>query len=124
MSPAFLVPESTVHSNGEGQPFELSADRPAILLVTLGITGTVEQEALLVSLHGSADGVDWSPAPLAFFPQKFYKGVSSVAVNLEAHPDIRFLRAQWKVSRWGRGDKTPSFTWYLFAESGSPVTAG
>jgi hypothetical protein len=83
----------------------------------MGITHVVEQEYLLVSLHGSADGTAWEATPLATFPQKFYTGVSSILLDLSAHPEVSFLRAQWKVARWGRGDKTPSFRFYLFVES-------
>ncbi len=114
MESAFLVPEQTVHANGESQSAEVSDART--LLVTLGITGVVEQEFLLVALQGSKDASDWSAAPLLSFPQKFYTGVSSILLNLEANPDVKYIRAQWKIKRWGRGDQTPSFTFYLFIE--------
>jgi hypothetical protein len=84
-------------------------------MITLGITHVVEQEVLMVSIQGSADGSNWMPA-LASFPQKFYTGVASVLLDLSKHPDVRFLRAVWKTQRWGRGDKTPAFTFYVFAE--------
>lgn len=83
--------------------------------MTLGIAKVIEQESLAITIHGSADGQEWSPSPLATFPQKFYVGVSSLLVNLTGHPEVRFLRAEWKVNRWGRGDKTPMFEFYLFA---------
>lgn len=117
MPPAFLVSETTVHANGESAPVDIAREpRPATLLVTLGITHVVEQEALLVSLHGSPDGTAWDAPPLAVFSQKFYTGVSSIMLDLTGHPGVSFLRAQWKVSRWGRGDKTPSFRFYIFVE--------
>jgi hypothetical protein len=116
MLPAFLVPETVVHANGESAPLELNAERPDAVLVTLGITRVVEQEGILVSIYGSGDGVSWDAAPLGAFPQKFYTGVSTIVLDLTAHPHVSFLRAQWKVVRWGRGDKTPSFTFYLFVE--------
>jgi hypothetical protein len=117
MLPAFVVSETTVQANGESAPVEIGREsRPNALLVTLGITHVVEQEALLVSLHGSPDGTAWNTPPLAIFPQKFYTGVSSIMVDLAGHPDVSFLRAQWKVARWGRGDKTPNFRFYVFAE--------
>jgi hypothetical protein len=124
MEPAFLVPETTIHANGESPAIELPTPPPDSLLVTLGLTKVVEQEALLVSIQGSSDGLTWGAAPLAFFPQKFYTGVSAVLLDLRRHPDIRFIRAQWKASRWGRGDKTPSFTFYVFIEPTAAVTAG
>lgn len=117
MIPAFLVPETITHAHGEGLAVDLNGARPDALLVTLGITHVIEQEGLLVSLYGSADGVTWDAAPLGVFPQKFYTGVSTIVLDLTAHPHVAFLRAQWKAVRWGRGDKTPSFTFYVFAES-------
>lgn len=116
MDAAFLVPETTVHAGGEGAPLALGDSPPATLLVTLGITHVVEQEALMVSVQGSTDGSAWTGEPLASYSQKFYPGVSTVLVNLLQHPDIRFIRAQWKAQRWGRGDKNPNFTFYVFAE--------
>jgi hypothetical protein len=116
MLPAFLVPETTTHANGEGAPVELNRERPDALLVTLGITHAVEQEGVLVSIFGSADGIAWDASPLGAFPQKFYTSVSTIVLDLAAQPHVLFLRAQWKLVRWGRGDKTPSFTFYVFAE--------
>jgi len=116
MLPAFLVPETITQANGEGVPVGLNGGAPGALLVTLGITHVVEQETLLVSIYGSADGVAWDPTPLGVFPQKFYAGISTIILDLTAHPRVTFVRAQWKVARWGRGDKTPSFTFYVFVE--------
>jgi hypothetical protein len=117
MLPAFLVPEGVIHANGESAPVELNGvSGPDAILVTLGITHVVEQEALTVSIFGSTDGAAWGAAPLAIFPQKFYTGVSTLVIDLTEHPQVSFLRAQWKVVRWGRGDKTPSFTMYVFVE--------
>jgi hypothetical protein len=116
MDPVFLVPETTTHTGGEGAATPLGDALPASIMVTLGITHVIEQELLMVSVQGSPDGSNWTTPALASFPQKFYAGVSSVFVDLSKHPDIRFLRAVWKAQRWGRGDKTPTFTFYVFAE--------
>ena len=115
MLPTFLVPETTIHESGTGEALDLGEDAPAVL-VTLGITETVEQESLLVTLHGSVDGSEWSAAPVAAFPEKFYSGVSSVMIDPQAHGPFRYVRAQWKTNRWGRGSKTPAFRVYAFAE--------
>lgn len=120
----FLVPETTIHTNGESSSLALSAlsDNPAVsALITLGITKVVEQQALTISIHGSPDGAAWPAAALVAFPQKFYTGVYSLVLDLGKHPDTRYIRAQWKVVRWGRGDKTPSFTFYVFVE---PIQGG
>jgi hypothetical protein len=116
MKGSFLVPESNVHAGGDGAAVALEDPRPDTVLVTLGITSVVEQEALMVRVQGSADGQSWDAHPLAVYPQKFYAGVSSVLIDLSKHPEVRFLRAEWKAQRWGRGEKNPHFTFYVFAE--------
>ena len=124
MLPAFLVPETTVHENGAGPVLEIRDTRDAILL-TMGIERVVEQESLLVGIYGSADGITWDTAPLIEFPQKFYTGTSAVVLDTAAYPEVRFIRAQWKTTRWGRGSKTPTFQFYIFAEAmPAAVTAG
>lgn len=114
MQPLFLIAETTVHSNGEGAATPLPSPRPDSLLVTQGITSVIEQEYLTVTIDGSVDGAAW--APLVTFPQKFYAGVAAMLVDLKAHPEVAVIRAHWKVARWGRGDKTPCFRFYVFAE--------
>jgi len=108
--PAFLVPETTVNAQGAGPVLDLGSAVP--LLVTLGILEVVEQESLNLELWESADGANWSTKPLAKFPQKFYKGTH----QLIAAPGTSFLQARWHVNRWGRGDMTPHFRFYVFIE--------
>ncbi len=115
MLPAFLIPETTIHESGAGEALDLGEDATAVL-VTLGITQTVEQESLSVTLHTSMDGTEWSAAPVAAFPQKFYEGVSSVLLDRAELEPFQYLRAQWKTNRWGRSSKTPTFRMYVFAE--------
>jgi len=115
MEPSFLVPQTTVHANGDGPGLLLAPNRPPSLLITLGIVKTVEQELLHVFIQGSRNGTDWTER-LAVFPEKFYAGVSSVLVDLSQHIEVEYVRAQWKAVRWGRGDKTPVFDFYVFAE--------
>jgi len=114
--PAFLVAETVVREEGAGQEIALGASQGKRLLLTLGITRIVEQESLDVSIWGSADGASWGTKPLAAFPQKFYCGTYQVELDLTAHPEVSHIRAQWKVNRWGRGDATPLFGFYLFAQ--------
>ena len=114
MDPAFLVPETTTHTGGEGAIVPLGDTPHPSIIITLGITHVIEQELLMVSVQGSPDGSNW--IALTSFPQKFYTGVSSILIDLSKHPDVRFLRVVWKAQRWGRGDKTPAFTFYVFAE--------
>jgi len=121
MLPTFLRPESVARESGAGPEIEISAAPSKPLLVTLGITRTIEQESLEVSLWGSDDRTGWRR--LAAFPQKFYCGTYSLLVDLSHHGNVRYLRAQWKMNRWGRGDLQPLFGFYLFAEESKLVAA-
>lgn len=112
----YLVPAKTrVSAKGDGSPADLIGVAGPLLLLTLTITGTVEQESLDVSIYGSANGEAWSEKPLASFPQKFYPGEHPLLLDLSGHPEIKLLRAHWEVGRWGRGDTTPMFEFHLRA---------
>ncbi len=108
-----LVPAKTVvTANGDGAAAEISGAGHRVFLLALTITDIVEQEALDVSLQGSADGAAFDK-PLAKFPQKFYRGEHPLLLDLTAQPEIRFVRARWEVNRWGRGPLTPRFEFQL-----------
>ena len=94
---------------GESPALDVSTARNRVFLVTVMIAKIIEQESLDVAIHGSADGTTWDPKSLAAFPQKFYCGDSPLLLDLTAHPDVKFVRAQWQVARWGRGTETPMF---------------
>lgn len=105
-----LIPPSTrVTANGDGAAADISTAGHRVFLATLAITDIVEQEALDVSIWGSADGAAWGSQPVARFPQKFYRGQHPLLIDLTADPDIKFLRAHWEVNRWGRGSLSPMF---------------
>jgi hypothetical protein len=114
--PAFLVTETVVQEEGAGPEVDLGPSQGKLVLLTLGITRIIEQESLDVSIWGSSDQTNWGAKPLICFPQKFYCGTYQIELDLSAHPEISHLRAQWKVSRWGRGAPTPLFEFYLFAQ--------
>ena len=114
MLPGFILPETTIEKSGSGQPFEIEPGGTALL--SLGITEVVEQQSLDVSVLGSADGEEWSAEPLRSFPQKFYAGVWQILCDLDAAPDVRFLKVGYQVARWGVGPTTPKFKFYVFAE--------
>jgi hypothetical protein len=116
MLPTFLLEEQVVRANGTGPVTDLGTDRPSTVSLTLGITRVIEQESLDLMLYGSADGEKWSEKPILAFPQKFYCGVYTLLLDLTEHPGVRYLRADWKVGRWGRGEPTPLFNFYLFAQ--------
>ena len=116
MLSAFLVEETTVREAGTGPAIGLGDQQGGTLILTLGITRIVEQESIDLSIWGSADGSDWGTRPLVSFPQKFYCGTYRLLLDLSHHPDVKYLRAKWQVSRWGRGDPKPLFGIYLFAQ--------
>ncbi|MGH9554509.1 MAG: hypothetical protein ACRD2Y_01685 [Terriglobales bacterium] len=108
-----LVPaKTTVTANGDGTPVDISGAGNRVFLLVLTITNIVEQEALDVSIQGSADGTAFDK-PLAKFPQKFYRGEHPLLLDLTAQPDVRSVRAHWEVNRWGRGSLTPMFEFHL-----------
>lgn len=121
MLPAFLVEETVVREEGAGQEVALGPSQGRLLLLTLGITRIIEQESLDVSIWGSADRTNWGTKPLISFPQKFYCGTYQIELDLTAHADVACLRAEWKVSRWGRGAPAPLFGFYLFMQETAGV---
>ena len=122
MVPAFLFPEGIAREDGRGAEISLGESRARTLVLTLGITRILEQGSLDVSIWGSADGQAWQP--LASFPQKFYCGTYSLMLDLSRRLEIRYLRAQWRMSRWGGGDSKPLAGFYLFAEVAKMQVAG
>src|SRR5580658_3657581 len=102
MKSPFLLPESVARQDGASAVFALEAARCKPLLLTLGITRIMEQESLEISIWGSSDQKTWEL--LRAFPQKFYCGTYSMSLELDRHPEIRFLRAQWKMNRWGSAE--------------------
>jgi len=110
MIEAFLVPENTVATaKGDGPAIDLRPSSTRVFLANLGITDIIEQEALDVSIQGSADGTVFDPKPLAAFPQKFYRGETPLLLDLSGKPEVKAIRAHWDVNRWGRGTETPMF---------------
>jgi hypothetical protein len=110
MMEAFLVPEKTVvNAKGDGPALDVSRAQGRIFLLTLAITNIVEQEALEVSIFGSADGATWGAKPVTAFPQKFYREEVPLLLDLAVRPEIKIIRAHWDVGRWGRGSETPMF---------------
>jgi hypothetical protein len=110
MFEAFLVPERTiVNAKGDGPAVDVSRAEGRIFLLTLAITNIVEQESLDVGIFGSTDGMMWDAKPIAAFPQKFYREEVPLVLDLTARPEVKFVRAHWEVSRWGRGSEIPMF---------------
>ena len=114
MIPAFLLPESMAREGGQGPEFTLGASARKPLLLTLGINRILEQENLEVCVLGSPDGQQWKP--VVAFPPKSYCGTYRLMLDLARHPEVRRLRAEWKMSRWGERRQKPLFGFYLYAE--------
>jgi hypothetical protein len=114
MIDSFLVSDKTVvNAKGDGPAVDVSSAANRVFLLSLNITGIVEQESLDVSILGSADGTTWGPKPLSNFPQKFYQAQHPLLLDLTGQPNVKFLRAHWEVARWGRGSETPMFEFHV-----------
>ena len=116
MLPEFLLTETTVREAGTGPEVPLGEQQGGTLVLTLGITRIIEQESIDLSIWGSTDGSDWGSKPLSTFPQKFYCGTYQMMLDLSDRP-VRYLRANWQVGRWGKGDPKPLFAVYLFVQA-------
>jgi hypothetical protein len=114
MIDTFLVPEKTVaNAKGDGPVVDVSGAANRVFLLNLDITNIIEQQALDVSVYGSADGATWGSKPLTTFPQKFYRGQHPLLLDLTGHNEVKFIRAHWEVNRWGRGTVTPMFEFQI-----------
>jgi hypothetical protein len=116
MLPNFILLETVVREDGVSPELDLGESKGKFLNITLGITRILEQQSLDLSVWGSADKADWGAKPVAAFPQKFYCGTYSLLVDLTGRPEVQYLRVQWKLNRWGRGDSKPMFGFYVAAE--------
>jgi hypothetical protein len=105
-----LIPPGTrLTANGEGQPFEVAASGTRVFMCTMFITEQIEQESVDISVWGSADGQDFGRLPLLKMPQRFYRGETRQILDLTLKPEVKFLRAKWELTRWGRGAPHPVF---------------
>lgn len=116
MLPNSLLLETVAEADGIGPVVDVSQEAGRLLVLTLGITRIIEQESLDVSIWGSTDKTNWRVAPLVSFPQKFYCGMYSILLNLAAYAEVKYLRVQWKMNRWTRGNPAPLFEFYVDAE--------
>jgi hypothetical protein len=42
-------------------------------------------------------------------PEQFYRGESTQILDLSLRREIRYIRARWKLTRWGRVSPHPMF---------------
>lgn len=105
-----LIPRgSRLTKDGEGAVFDLSAGSTRTFVCALEIAAQLEQESVEISVWGSADGASWEKRPLLIMPQQFYKAESNQILDLSLRPEIRYIRARWKLTRWGRVSPHPMF---------------
>jgi hypothetical protein len=123
MLPNFLLSETVTRQNGTGPEIELGPSSGRPVLLTLGITRIIEQESLDVEVWGSVDKSSWGDKPILRFPQKFYCGTYSMMLNLVDHPEVQYLRINYKLNRWGRGEPAPLFGFYVFGEEATRATS-
>jgi hypothetical protein len=119
-----LLAESVRNGDGIGPVVALEGYCSKLLVVTLGITDVVERTGLTVSVWGSSDQAEWGSKPLLTFRQRQYCGVYSVLLNLAMHTDVRFLRVQWNMNRWGKGERIPLFGFEVFLEESGARVSG
>src|SRR5271169_4277901 len=85
MFDAFLIPEKTVvTTKGDSASLDVSAAASVVFLLTLSITGVVEQESIEITLFTSPDGTTWDAKPAGTLPQKFYVGEYPLLLDLSS----------------------------------------
>jgi hypothetical protein len=105
-----LIPPGTrLTANGDGEALNIDSSQTRTFLCSMDITEQIEQESVDVSIWGSVDGQDWGKMPLLKMPQRFYRGDTRQVLDLSMKPEIRFLRAKWELTRWGRVAPHPMF---------------
>jgi len=114
MLPNWFVEEITVRECGESVKIPIDEYLDQSLLLTLGITHAIEQESLDVDIYTSSDGKSWTDKPVVRFARKFYCGTYQMVLP---RSEARFLKAAWRVIRWGRIDSRPFFRFYVFAQA-------
>lgn len=118
-----LLSHAVHRSDGRGPTVDLGLDHAPLLVVSMCINHVTENERLLVSIWGSADGDNWGDRPLALFPPKSYCGIYSMFLNLAAHPHVRYLRASWNMIRRSGASQELFFGFSISARESSPQPA-
>src|SRR5271156_6891607 len=104
-----IAPGTQLTANGEGHAQEIASSQTRTFLCSMFISDQIEQESVDISVWGSADGQDWGKLPLLKMPQRFYRGETRQVLDLTLKPEVRFLRAKYDLTRWGRVAPHPMF---------------
>lgn len=111
--PNFLVEETTVRQSGESPVLCLEESSNNSLLLHLSISHVLERQNLDVDVFASDDGRVWTSEPVISFVQKFCCGTYAMILP---DPGIRFMKAVWRLSRWGRAADKPLCRFSLSVE--------
>ena len=101
--------DTLVEENGAGEKVDVSASSTRTFFCVMVISDQIEQESIDVSIWGSADGENWGTHPILKLPQRFYRGETRAVLELVLRPEVKFIRAQWDLNRWGRVAPLPMF---------------
>ena len=104
-----IPPDTLLHENGAGEPVDISAATTRTFLCTMYISDQIEQESLDIAIWSSADGQTWDTKPILKLPQRFYRGETRAVLELVFRPEVKYIRAQWELNRWGRVAPLPMF---------------
>jgi hypothetical protein len=105
-----LIPPGTrLTAAGDGAPHDISGSATRTFLCSMVIEDQLEQESVDLSIWGSTDGQNWGTMPLLRMPQRFYRGETRQVLDLTLKPEIKFIRAKWELTRWGRVAPHPMF---------------
>ena len=119
-----LIPPGTrLTANGEGRPFDISSSETRTFICSMEITDQMEQESVDISVWGSADGQEFGKMPLLKMPQRFYRGETRQVLDLSLKPEVRFIRAKYELTRWGRVAPHPMFVLGFQVSEIPPFTA-
>ena len=124
MELVLIAPATRMEANGDGASFDISPSSTRTFLCRLTIIDQIEQESLDVSIWGSPDGSNWGTKPLLKLPQQFYRGETKMLLDLSLRPEVKFIRARWELTRWGRVAPTPMFVAGLELMEVPPVSRG
>jgi hypothetical protein len=104
-----IPPDTLLQENGTGDAVDVSASTTRTFLCSMEITDQIEQESVDIAIWGSADGQDWGTKPILKLPQRFYRGETRAVLELVFRPEVKWIRAQGELNRWGRVAPLPMF---------------
>lgn len=110
----YLLEESDHRADGYGPATNITNNRGTLIVLTLSINQTDGRGNLAVAIWGSRSRADRGFKSLLAFYDKSYCGMYSMPLDLNARPEICYLRVHWKLTRWTREAPPPAFTFSVF----------